>query len=95
MKTALVQTNPVIGDYDRNLARVIEYVRTAEQAGAGLVIFPELTLCGYPPQDLLERKTFLDAHDRCLDQLISQVGETGVVVGALERRSGPGKPLYN
>ena len=95
MKAALIQTNPTIGDFDRNLALLLDRLRQAEQQGCGLAVFPELALCGYPPQDLLERRDFLQAHDQTLDQLIAAVGETGVVLGVVERREGPGKPLYN
>lgn len=95
MKTALIQTNPIIGHFDHNLALLLDRLRQAEQQGCELVIFPELALCGYPPQDLLERRDFLQAHDHALDRLIAAVGETAVAVGAVERRSGPGKPLHN
>lgn len=95
MKIALVQTNPVVGDFARNLHRVLDRVDTARQAGCDLVVFPELTLCGYPPQDLLERTAFLDAHDRALAELIHRLEGITCIVGVLERRTGPGKPLYN
>ncbi len=95
MKIALVQTNPVIGDFAHNLHLVTERIRSAVQAGCELVLFPELTLCGYPPQDLLERPSFLKQHDQALDRLIQTVEDVGVVLGALERRQGAGKPLYN
>ena len=57
--------------------------------------FPELTLCGYPPQDLLERPSFLDAHDRALADLVKGIDGITCIVGVPERRQGPGKPLYN
>ncbi|MDH3392344.1 MAG: NAD+ synthase, partial [Desulfobulbaceae bacterium] len=95
MKIALVQTNPVIGDFDYNVSLIADGIQAAEQAGCALVIYPELTLCGYPPQDLLERSSFIKAHDRALDRLVHTVGEIGVVLGALEQRQGNGKPLYN
>ena len=95
MKIALVQTNPVIGDFDYNTRLVTEGIQAAEQAGCELVVFPELTLCGYPPQDLLERSSFIQAHDRALDDLVDTVGDIGIVLGALEKRQGSGKPLYN
>ena len=95
MKIALAQTNPVIGDFARNLQRVLDRVDTARRAGCDLVVFPELTLCGYPPQDLLERTAFLDAHDRALAELIHRLEGITCIVGVLERRTGPGKPLYN
>jgi NAD+ synthetase len=95
MKIALIQTNPLIADFTRNLSLLLDRLRQAEQAGCCLAIFPELALCGYPPQDLLERRDFLQAHDQALEKLIAAVGQTGVVVGAVEQRQGPGKPLHN
>ncbi len=95
MRIALAQINPVIGDFVHNQSVIIGRIRKAEKAGCALVVFPELTLCGYPPQDLLERPSFLQAHDQALHAIISQVGDIGVVLGALESCQPPGKPLYN
>ena len=95
MRIALAQINPVIGDFVHNQARIIGRIREAEKAGCALVVFPELTLCGYPPQDLLERPSFLQAHDQALHAITSQVGDIGVVLGALESCQAPGKALYN
>ena len=95
MKIALVQTNPIVGAFDRNLRLIFNWIDKAKQAGCDLVVFPELSLCGYPPQDLLERTSFLDAHDRALDALVSHLDGITCIIGAVERRSGPGKPLYN
>lgn len=95
VKIALVQTNPIIGDFAQNLQKVLDRVDTARQAGCDLVVFPELTLCGYPPQDLLGRVAFLDAHDQALAELIHHLEGITCILGVLERRSGPGKRLYN
>jgi len=95
VKIALVQTNPIIGDFAYNGRLISDGIQAAEQAGCNLVIFPELSLCGYPPQDRLERSSFLHAHDRALDELVHSVGDIGVVLGAMEYHRGPGKPLYN
>ena len=95
MKIALVQINPVIGAFDANLDKVLDSLESARAAGCRLAVFPELTLCGYPPRDLLERFSFLEAHDRALARLVHEVHGIGCVLGVLERRSGPGKPLYN
>ena len=54
MKLALGQINPTVGDLAGNADKMIEYARRAKTAGAALVIFPELALCGYPPRDLFE-----------------------------------------
>ncbi|WP_339132717.1 MAG: NAD+ synthase [Candidatus Electrothrix sp. GW3-4] len=95
MKIALAQINPIIGNFTSNRDRVAEQIRLAEEAACGLIIFPELTLCGYPPQDLLERPAFLRAHDEVLEELVSSVGDIGVILGVPEQRQGKGKPLYN
>ncbi|MCI5122585.1 MAG: hypothetical protein D3908_15630 [Candidatus Electrothrix sp. AUS4] len=95
MKIALAQINPIIGNFSYNRDRVVEQIRLAEEAACGLVVFPELTLCGYPPQDLLERPAFLRVHDQMLEELVGSVGEIGVILGVPEQRQGKGKPLYN
>ena len=95
VKIALVQTNPIVGAFDRNLRCILDWIDKAKRSGCDLVVFPELSLCGYPPQDLLERTSFLDAHDRALIDLINHLNDITCIIGALERRSGPGKPLYN
>ncbi len=95
MKIALVQTNPIIGAFERNLESVLSWIEKAKQEQCDLVIFPELTLCGYPPQDLLERSSFLDAHDLALETLLTRLGSITCIIGAVERRQGLGKSLYN
>jgi NAD+ synthetase len=95
MKIALIQTNPVIGDFAGNAAMILEWIGKADRAGCGLAVLPELSLSGYPPQDFLERDDFLRAHDRHLRELVGRIGTMGVILGVLERRTGPGKNLYN
>jgi len=95
MKIALVQTNPVIGDFAANCAKIGRFVEQARNSGCRLAIFPELSLCGYPPQDLLERGDFIAAHDAALRDLLPRLRGIGVILGVLEQRSGSGKPLYN
>ena len=60
MKVALAQTNSTIGDLPGNAARMLSFARQAAAGGAHLVVFPELSLTGYPPRDLLEKQSFLD-----------------------------------
>ena len=63
MKIALGQINPTVGDFSGNAAKMVEFSRRAQAAGAGLILFPELSVCGYPPRDLVERSSFV-AHNR-------------------------------
>jgi len=63
MRIALGQINPTVGDFSGNAAKIIQYSRQARSGGASLILFPELSVCGYPPRDLVERRSFV-AHNR-------------------------------
>ncbi len=95
MKIALCQTNPVIGDFTTNLQAIYQQLEQARKAGCRLAVFPELSLSGYPPMDFLERKSFLEAHDLALSELIDKVSGIACIAGVIEQRAGSGKPLYN
>jgi len=97
MKIALVQTNPVIGDFSANCRAIILAAEQALACGCRLVIFPEMAVSGYPPQDLLERPSFLDAHEHAVAGLVRELPALAVMFGCFERRAGEeqGKPLYN
>ncbi len=96
MKIALIQINPVIGDFAANCEKILSYVGRAHAAGCGLAILPELVVSGYPPLDLLERKSFLADHDAALGKLLDDLPPLPVVFGCIEcRNDKPGKPLYN
>lgn len=96
MKIGLVQLNPVIGDFEKNCTKIGKWAGRAKEEGCSLVIFPELAISGYPPQDLLERKAFLEAGEQALLDLIGDLPDLDVMLGCIERRGGGrGKPLYN
>lgn len=96
MKIGLAQTNPVIGDFKGNCNKITEGARRAAEVGCRLVIFPEMAVTGYPPQDLLERSSFVDDHERAVAELLKDLPEIDVMFGCIERRHGRlGKPLYN
>ena len=81
LKIALVQTNPIIGDFTQNVQVIRHWTDKARQAGCDLAVFPELSICGYPPQDLLERSNFLAAHDRALTEIREHCRDIICVVG--------------
>jgi NAD+ synthase (glutamine-hydrolysing) len=87
MKVALAQINPTIGDFEGNLALLTAALARAQADGAGLLVFCELAISGYPPRDLLERPAFIEAARRSLDRLAERTRETGVavIVGFPER----------
>ncbi len=96
MKIALAQINTTIGDFEGNLRRVLEALRAAEAKGAELAVFPEMTLTGYPPKDLLERPDFVEANLRALKDLTQKARGPACLVGFVDRRDAPqGKPLAN
>ncbi len=98
MKIALIQYNPVIGDFAANTAKITGWLEKAKAAGCQLAILPELALSGYPPQDLLERPAFLDDQDRAFARLVAKSHDIGlgVICGLVTRNPTPmGKPLHN
>ncbi|CAJ0851239.1 Glutamine-dependent NAD(+) synthetase [Ralstonia mannitolilytica] len=70
---ALAQLNCTVGDFAGNAARIVAAAREAHQAGACILVTPELSLTGYPPEDLLLRPAFIDASARALDALIAEL----------------------
>jgi NAD+ synthase (glutamine-hydrolysing) len=85
LRIALAQINPTVGDVEGNARLALEWIRRAREAGAGIVILPELTLSGYPPEDLLLKSHFLDAVGAALHQVASEVEGIIVVIGFPER----------
>lgn len=81
MKIALAQINVVVGDLEGNAARILDCVRQAKEAGASVLVTPELALCGYPPEDLLLRTGFNLACLNTLHSLARSVSGITVVVG--------------
>jgi NAD+ synthase/NAD+ synthase (glutamine-hydrolysing) len=81
VKVALGQINPTVGDFLGNADKIISYARRARDAGAGLILFPELCVCGYPPRDLVERPSFVARNRESLDRIAPQVKEISVICG--------------
>ncbi len=100
MKIAIAQLNPLVGDIDGNAQRVLRAAQQAAAAGARLLLTPELSLCGYPPRDLLLQPVFIDALKQSLSSLATQIPENlAVLVGTVDRNSDAAalgqKPLFN
>ena len=81
MKIAIAQINCIVGDITGNAKKIIANVAQAQAQGATLVVTPELSLCGYPPEDLLLREDFLDACDEALIALAAKLPGVAVIVG--------------
>src|SRR5260370_9126289 len=95
MKIALAQFNPTVGDFLGNAARLLDLAGQAKQRGADLAVFTELCLCGYPPQDLLERPTFLDRNLDELKELASKIPLPSLVGYAGRVKNTSGKAVAN
>ncbi len=80
-RLALAQLNLTVGDLPGNTARMLEYLRRARDAGANLVAFPELATTGYPPEDLLFKKSFLDGNVAAMEQIVAESQGIAVVLG--------------
>ena len=88
MQIAIAQLNQVLGDLQGNARAILAAMGEAERAGARIVVTPELSLCGYPPEDLVLRPAFLDACASELAALAAAVQRTPIVVGFPEREAG-------
>jgi NAD+ synthase (glutamine-hydrolysing) len=95
MKIALAQFNPTVGDFSGNSARMLEMAASAKSRGADLAIFSELCLCGYPPQDLVERPSFLERNQKSLAALAAQMPMPAIVGYVGKAQHDMGKPAAN
>jgi NAD+ synthase (glutamine-hydrolysing) len=93
IRIALAQINPTVGDLAGNTRKILEYAAAAQKAGADLVVFPELAVCGYPPEDLLLKKHFVADNIRALDALAKKIRGICLVTGFVDSDSA-GK-IYN
>ncbi len=80
MKIALAQINPTIGDFGGNVRKILEFTQRAVDAGAQLVVFPELAVCGYPPADLLEKPVFVARAEEAMAQIAQATAHLPVAI---------------
>src|SRR5215208_6864283 len=85
LRLALAQIDPTVGDLEGNARLISESIEGARDAGAQLVLLPELCLSGYPPEDLVLRRDFLDAVRQGLDAIAADVEGVIALVGFPER----------
>jgi NAD+ synthase (glutamine-hydrolysing) len=95
MKIALAQFNPTVGDFEGNRARIMDMARMAKAGGADMAVFSELCLCGYPPQDLIERPSFAERNQKELACLAAQIPLPSVVGFVGKAQDNTGKPVAN
>ena len=73
LNVAICQINPVLGNFENNLKKIVNNYEEAVKKGADLVVFPEMSITGYPPQDLLSNNKFVDQNIHCLENLSKMV----------------------
>jgi NAD+ synthase (glutamine-hydrolysing) len=96
VKIALGQINTTVGDFRGNAEKIIEYSRRAAANGAGLILFPELSICGYPPRDLLEKPAFLQKNGESAERIAAATRGIAVICGAVTpARQETGKRVMN
>jgi len=96
MKIALAQQNYHIGNFEENTRKIIDGIEQAKQMGADLVVFSELSICGYPPRDFLEFDDFIQKCYQALDIIREKADTIGVLVGSPARNpQREGKDLFN
>lgn len=96
MKIALAQQNYHIGNFDANTAKIIEAIERAKADGADLVVFSELSVCGYPPRDFLEFEDFINQCYAAVDKIKAHTQGIGAIIGCPQRNpEKEGKDLFN
>jgi NAD+ synthase/NAD+ synthase (glutamine-hydrolysing) len=95
MKIALAQFNPTVGDFAGNTARIVALAAQAKERGADLAVFSELCICGYFPQDLLERPAFIDRNQKELKQLAAKLPLPAIVGYVGRNKKGTGSGISN
>ncbi len=79
IRIALAQINPVVGDFDYNVKKIVDYIRKAEELQADVVCFPELVLTGYPPEDLLLKPQFVEDNLAALEKITKETRDLSCV----------------
>ncbi len=92
LRVAIAQINTVVGDFKSNADKVKTEIKKARLLNADILLFPELTLSGYPPEDLLYKQSFIKANQETLQRIVSLTKGITVIVGTLEQS---GSKLYN
>ncbi|HEX6190762.1 MAG TPA: NAD+ synthase [Chitinophagaceae bacterium] len=96
MKIALAQQNYHIGNFEDNSLKIIEAIKRAKKAGADLVVFSELCVCGYAPRDFLEFEDFINKASQAVDRIKEHADSIGVLIGCpVPNHQREGKDLFN
>ncbi len=81
LRLALAQLNPTVGDFDNNTKKIIDYIESAKKIKTDIITFPELAICGYPPEDLLLKPHFIKQNLACLEKIIFHCKDIVAIIG--------------
>lgn len=91
LRIALAQINTTVGDFDGNVSKILDYIKKAKNASADIVAFPELSVTGYPPEDLLLKTQFIDDNLDALHKIARETDGITVITGFVDRKD----DIYN
>jgi NAD+ synthase (glutamine-hydrolysing) len=91
LRIALAQINPVVGDLTGNARKIVSYIKKARRKKADIIAFPELTVTGYPPEDLLLKPHFIQDNRDVLHSVVAETENMTAVIGFVDRNDG----IYN
>src|SRR5690349_16726000 len=95
MRIVMGQIDPFIGDFEGNANKICAFVERAKEANADLVVFPEMSLIGYPPRDLLDKRGFVQKSIGYWEKIGNACSGIGVIFGVVSINEGSGKPFRN
>lgn len=96
MKIAIAQINTKVGDIEGNLRKIEYFYKKAVNLNADIVVFPEMTITGYPLMDMLENENFMESNLKALKKISALVDKTACIIGGVEKNfSMTGKPFLN
>lgn len=96
MKLALGQINPTVGDFSGNAEKIISFSHDAKAKGADLAVFPELSVCGYPPRDLVEKPSFVAKNQEMVEKIARETEGISVICGLVTpAHADTGKSVMN
>ena len=92
LRIALAQMNSMVGDFDYNTNKIKSHLKQARKMGADVILFPELAITGYPPEDLLLKESFLKNSHKAMEKIIPHTRGLTAIVGFAEKH---GNAIYN
>ncbi|MBA7501420.1 Glutamine-dependent NAD(+) synthetase [subsurface metagenome] len=91
LRIGLAQLNTIVGDFEGNTQKIVAAIAEARSLGVDLITFPELAICGYPPEDLLLKPQFIEENLRSLDKIVAVSSGLTIVVGFVDAKG----DIYN